>query len=376
MVYSIKPILRDYESSEGRQLVIQVIYQRKKVFVPTPFRIKTAEWSGSEVIAGKQKTAKNAYLIQKKNEIEGRLVDALKFGVNFNLEEVVKGKHDVPYFHTFIRTIAEDLKHRIGKTEHYLYLNLAETVEQFKKAFLYEVDHVFLLRLEKHLFESGNEHNTVHKKMKNYKKMLKFAAGRKLITRDQYDQYKYPLYKQKIPEFLDLNEMQAFKEASDHLPADLKLIGYYFLLSCFAGYRLSDAKKFDAAQRIRGSQIILKAKKNGEIVSMPVYPMLKEILKHIGQQPLTYSEQYVRKVVYQIAKSAGIERKIVYHTSRHSFAMMLIDNDFSIEEIAELMGITVKTARIYARVTNKRLSEKVTKKLGHIHVKKTHKKGR
>lgn len=369
MSYSIKPILKDYVTEHGRQLVIQVIYQRRKVLVPTPFRLHDHEFDGKSVIAGKQKTAKNSWLLEKMNEIEGRLIDAMRKG-EFNLAEVVKGEHGSPYFHTFIRTYAEEVKHRISPSLHAHHLNLADTVETFRKVFLYEVDHVFLLKLEKHLYEE-NDHNTVHKKMKNYKKILKEAKDRDLIKESQYKRYKIPLYKQGIPEFLNLEEMKTFKGRCDMLPDELKVCGYYFLLSCFTGYRLKDSTGFNYKHRVKGNQIILKAKKNGQIVSMPIYPILADVLAYVKNTPITYTEQYIRKVVYNIAKTAGVDRKINFHTSRHSFAMMLIDHDFSIDEIAELMGISVKTARIYARVTNKRLSEKVTDKLGNINGEKT-----
>lgn len=373
MAYSIKPILLSYQGDQGKQLVIQVIYKRKKVKVPTPYRIHDHEWNGKEVIAGKQKAAKNNYIIEQKNLIEEKLINAIRKSPDFNLGEIVKGKQDVPYFHTFIKTFAEQVAHRVDRTTNYHHLYLAETVEQFKKVFLYEVDQVFLLQLEKHLIDQGDQHNTVQKKMKNYKKILREAMRRGLIKEEQYVNYKVPLYKQKIPEYLDADEMKAFKVACDGLPDELKVCGYYFLLSCFAGYRLGDARNFNYKDRVRGTQIILKAKKNGEIVSMPIYPMLKQVLEYVRVNPLPYSEQYARKVVYDIARTAGVDRKIVYHTSRHSFAMMLVEHDFSIEEIAELMGITVKTARIYARVTNKQLARKVTEKLANIHEENTRK---
>jgi integrase len=364
MIYSIKAILLPYKSKEGQQVVIQIIHNRKKVFQSTPYRSTPKEFIDGEFVEGKNRKSKNAHLLQIKTDIEDRLITAIKSKKSFDLK-IVKEEKDQRgevMFHEWIYTYAEEFKVKVKDTTHDLYLLLAREIE-FYNIPLVEVNVSFLLKVEKGYGRHDN--NTIHKKMKNIKKFLIEAGKRSMIDSKQFDHYQVPVYLQKIPEFLEEHEILLFKAAADKLyDENLKIAGYYFLLSCYAGYRISDCKSFKYEERIKANRIILRAKKNGEIVSIPIYKQLIEILEYIKDKPLTLAEPIVRDHVYAIAKSAGVDRKITYHTSRHTFGMLLTSKDFTIEDVAELMGITVKTARIYARVTNKRLERMINEKFG------------
>jgi integrase len=334
MSYSIKAILLPYVGEHGRKLVIQVIYKRKRIMIGTPYRLRSEDWDGKQVVQGRQKVSKNNHITEIRNQVEEKLIQAIKTGKSFDLGEVVKGKKESPTFAGFIRSYAEDFRGKVDRTTYDMYKLLADELEAYSRIQLDHIDTIFLLNLER-MVSRKVAHNTVHKKMKNYKKFLYEAQRRGLIRLDQFENYKSPEYQQKIPEYLGRDEIQAFKEVADGLSDRIRVAGYYFLLSCFAGYRISDCKRFNYSERVRGGKIILKAKKNGEIVSIPIFPELKVILEYLKDKPLDLSEPIIRDYCYGIAKAAGISRKITYHTSRHSFAMMLLDHDFSIEEVAE-----------------------------------------
>lgn len=97
---------------------------------------------------------------------------------------------------------------------------------------------------------------------------------------------------------------------------------------------------------------------------MPIHSRLGKILEYCKTHPFCLSEQNTRDYVKEIAKLSGIARKIKVHTARHSFAMMLMDNGFDLEEVAELLGVNMRTAAIYAHISNKRLEKKVLDRLG------------
>jgi site-specific recombinase XerD len=72
----------------------------------------------------------------------------------------------------------------------------------------------------------------------------------------------------------------------------------------------------------------------------------------------------MRKYVKELAMLAGLSRKIKVHTARHTFAIMLIEKGFSIDEVAQLLGDSRDIARIYARITNTHLHNKFKERLG------------
>lgn len=148
------------------------------------------------------------------------------------------------------------------------------------------------------------------------------------------------------------------------MPQILKLCGYYFLLSCFAGYRISDCLGFKYADRVQAGQIVLRAGKNKKIVSIPIHTRLGEVLAYVKDHPMQISEQHVRKYVKELVKMAGIKKHVKFHTGRHSFAMLLMKSGFSLDEVAHLLGDTLAVARVYGKIHNPTLNAKVLERLG------------
>jgi site-specific recombinase XerD len=200
--------------------------------------------------------------------------------------------------------------------------------------------------------------------MKIVKSILYKAAELGIIEKVKFENYKAPRYSQPIPEYLTETEITAIAELLPKLgESSMKTSGYYFLLSCFTGYRISDAKRFDYDKHVKDGTIVLRAKKNKSVVSIPVHDRLKDVLEFVKRNPLTIPEQNIRDYVRDVCKLAGITKHVKYHTSRHSWAMLLMNNGFSQEEVAETLGDSLNVARIYARISPERLNDKIMSKL-------------
>jgi integrase len=71
---------------------------------------------------------------------------------------------------------------------------------------------------------------------------------------------------------------------------------------------------------------------------------------------------YISKMLTNWATKAGIERKLTFHSARHSFAIMMIDLNVDLYVVSKLMGHKdVKTTQIYAKVRDKKKKEAVSK---------------
>lgn len=219
----------------------------------------------------------------------------------------------------------------------------------------------YLTQLNKH----GFEHNTIWKYMQCTQSVLNQAEKKKLIAKEQYIDYKWPVYQQKVPVFLTETEIERFYQQTKSIEnISVKTSGYYFLLSCFAGYRISDARAFVYEERVNGQQVAVRARKNGSIVSITIYSRLAEVLDFIKTAPKPKEEPKVREDVKLIAGLAGITKHIKFHTARHSFAMLLTMKGFHVEEVAELIGDDIRTAKVYARLWNDNLNKKIMEKMG------------
>jgi site-specific recombinase XerD len=200
--------------------------------------------------------------------------------------------------------------------------------------------------------------------MKTLKTLLNRASEQGYLEKKNFEKYRIPKLVNSIPEFISESEMDAlFLFSKSMKRPGHQLAVYYFLLSCYAGFRISDLKKFNYKQMVQNNTILIRAKKNGSIVSIPIYNKLNEILEEIKDKPLYLSEQKVREYVKEVAQFVGISRKIKIHTARHSFAMMMVNRGLSLDDVAELLGDSTTVAKVYARISNSRLKKEILEKM-------------
>jgi site-specific recombinase XerD len=370
MTYSILAILHPHEDKQGLHKVnIQVIYQRKKAYAATVIKIPLGNWDNGTIIKHEQKTKLNGIIKFQKNEIESRLLDAIAKNKDLTKEqltELVKGeKRSAEQLADFIYDLVDELqgKFSTGRLKHFKVI--AAKVKDFAPGVkLSSITVDWLQKFEARIRATGVDGNTVQSNMNLLKGILNKANAKGLIEKKQYELYKVPLYKQKLVDFLSEEEIDKLLEVV-HVTArpGHKLAGYYFLLSCLTGYRISDAKAFNYEERVKDGKLVLRAKKNGSIVSMPIHTRLQRVLDYIKDKPLYLSEQKVREYVKELCLFAGIKSH-KYHASRHSFAMLLMKNGFTIDEVSELIGDSVLVGKVYARIHNETLSKKILERLG------------
>jgi len=383
MRYSIQPELYSHLDKNGlKGVYIRVIYKRQIFKIATNFKILPSQFENGKII--KHPNAKNiSFLITKQiNEIEYRLLEALKINSdleNENILEILKGKKKVSTtLNDFIPKIIEQLDGKISNSTKATYNTLLRDVNLYKAVIHFnDISVSWLNYFESHLrtkisatvntFDNENKKlhvNTINKKMKTLKTLLNRASEQGYIEKKSFEQYRIPKLISSIPEFITEDEMNAlflFSKAMKRPGHQLAV--YYFLLSCYAGFRISDLKKFNYKEMVQNGTILIRAKKNGSIVSIPIYNKLREILEEIKEKPLYLSEQKIREYVKEVAQFVGISRKIKIHTARHSFAMMMVNRGLSLDDVAELLGDSTRVAKVYARISNNRLKKEILEKM-------------
>ena len=163
-------------------------------------------------------------------------------------------------------------------------------------------------------------------------------------------------------EFLDLSEIKKLHNFYDSRKCSerLKVTLHYFLLSCYTGLRLSDIRRVDK-NAIVNNAILLKTQKTGSQVRIPLNNSALKLM-NFDLEGLKLFERTIKESSYKISidlndalasDDVKINKKITFHTSRHSFAINSLVLGIPIEVVSKILGhADLKTTQIYAKVVD------------------------
>ena len=372
MSYSITLLLQPYKDKQGlHKVCFQVIHNRVKLYPATEVKIKQNQWNG-QVVNHPHKDKLN-HLIKKQQLLyEGLLLEAMKHQQSFTKNELGeiltgKAKRSGLRFDDFTYQLITELKGKFsaGTLKHYKVI--AGKVNEFDdKTFISQINGAWLQRFENWLRLSGITDTTIKSNIKIVKAVVRSAENKGLINEVNFRGYKNLNPVTAEPEFLNEDELQKFFAVARAInKPGHKLAAYYFLLSCFAGFRIGDAKRFNYKTMVQNDEIVVRTRKNGKVVTIPLYSDLIEVLNYINDKPLYLSEQKTRQYIKEIASLAGIKKHVKYHTSRHTATSRLIEKGFNAHEVAEIIGDSQAVInKVYAHVDKQSLKKKVKALLG------------
>lgn len=366
--FSVKLVSGNPLKDDSVKIYVQVIYDRKIFRIPTPIKVPETSFDSEKIIKHVHAKEYNAILIKQKGNIEKIINDAIFNDQPISLELLTGHSATKDLFVTFIDKVIKVNTGKLseGRIKHYK--SMKKKIEDYNQKLKFsDIDQSFLPNFEQFIRKPDKDGNaitgnTVNTNIKIIKAFLNMAIDQGLLSSEILRGYKNPKYVQKIPIYLTEDEINSFSNIVITTGNDAyRMCGYYFLLSCYTGYRISDLMSFDYEASVSGNKLTIRAKKNKSIVSIPIYAKLKEVLKYCKTNKLDISEQHFRKYVKFIAKFAGIKKEITPHVGRHSFAMLMIAKGLSVDEVAILLGDSRDVAAIYARITNTHLSDRINK---------------
>lgn len=148
------------------------------------------------------------------------------------------------------------------------------------------------------------------------------------------------------------------------------LVKRAYLFSCFTGLRISDVRnlKWGDIYHENGQTFVSVVMKK---TTKPLYiPLSGQALKWMPEKGDSASDDYVfgnlvnygnvNENLKKWAEAAGIRKHISYHTSRHSFATMMLTLGADLYTVSKLLGhSSVKHTQIYARIIDRKKDEAV-----------------
>lgn len=170
-------------------------------------------------------------------------------------------------------------------------------------------------------------------------------------------------------EFLTEEELSMFAEKKLENP-NFAFARDLFLFGCWTGISFIDIKNLteDNIVNINGAPwIVSQRQKTGVPFKIKLMESSLQIIERY--KPFRKDEHLfaigsldmVNKRIKMVAKMCGIKKRISFHVSRHTFAVLALEHGMPIESVSKILGHTnITTTQIYAKVTSTKLEHDIS----------------
>lgn len=354
----------------GMALVqVEAYLSRKKMYFSTKVYLKPEQWDAKRRMVKNHPNANglNRMLYEHIASIEQAELVLWQQGKPLSLgllkNSIEKPETNNRSFISFYKDeVASSTLKESTKLNH---LSTLELLQEFKKnVFFTDLTFDFVSSFDSYLQSKGYHLNTIAKHMKHLKRFINVA-----INKEYMDIQKYAFRKYKIktiegrhthlsPEELQKLELVQLEEKFEKLQKTKDA----FLFCCYAGLRYSDFVNLSPANIIeyhKETWLIYKSVKTGIEVRIPLYLLFEGKGIHILQRYKNDLSSFfnlkdnsnINKDLHMLAKLAKIDKRISFHTARHTNATLLLYNGANITTVQKLLGHkSVKTTQVYANI--------------------------
>lgn len=163
--------------------------------------------------------------------------------------------------------------------------------------------------------------------------------------------------------YLTLDEVKSLIKT----PCPIEVLGRAFLFSCLTGMRKSDIVKLrwsDVTTNGDFTRITFRQKKTKGMEYIDINRQAVQFMGERGDglvfRGFHYTYNY-NVVLQQWAREAGIKKPLTYHSSRHTFALLMLDLGVDIYTLSKLLGHRdISTTQIYAHILDRKKQEAVS----------------
>ena len=167
-------------------------------------------------------------------------------------------------------------------------------------------------------------------------------------------------------EYLTIDEVKRMAET----PCPNELVKKAYLFSCFTGLRISDVRGLEWKDiSVDNGQTYISVVM--QKTNAPVYiPLSRQAVKWMPEKKDAATDGHVFNTLVNFgnvnenlkkwAKAAGVNKHVSYHTSRHTFATMMLTLGADIYTVSKLLGHrSVRHTQIYAKIIDRKKDEAV-----------------
>ncbi len=352
-------------------------------------KVKSCNWDkNKQQVKGKDEEAQSlnnylkaikAKLYQKEAELldRGFIITAdLLRDAYFDKVESIKERSLFEVFEEHNQEQEKIIGNGVSKATHWVSVYtirlLREFVQQkYKREDLYlrELNLNFIQSFHSFLrIDKGMAQNSSTKHLKLLKKIINLSVANSYMTFNPFSTYKVEREPVEV-DFLDEEELRKIINFDTPLPR-LERAKDMFLFGCFTGLSYIDIKTLapEHFEKDSAGRIWIKKRrvKTGVLSRIPLLPIAKLILdKYKGGEKLLPIQDPadINKYLKDIAILCGINKRICFHTSRHTFASTVtLANNISLEVVSKMLGHTnTRMTAHYAKLIDKCIGEQMDK---------------
>ena len=230
---------------------------------------------------------------------------------------------------------------------------------------LREINYQFIRDFEMHmLLVRGNKQSTIAQKLILLKLVLELAYKNEWISRNPFINYKIEDEKSERG-YLTQREVEILMNKD--LERKFERTRDVFIFCCFTGLSYIDVFKLTKEQiqlSIDGQQWVMGKREKTDVdyfipiteIPMKIIEKYKMCMFKNGKLLPVKTSLTVNRHLKEIAKICGIEKRLTFHLSRHTFATLAISKGVSLESVSKMLGHKdIKTTQIYAKVTTEKV---------------------
>jgi len=374
-------------------LYIRIIKDRKAKFVSLGIRVLPKDWNDSQSRVKKSHPNSqrlNNYIAHKIAEAEGVALEMetnSKYVSPKSIKQNIMGTSPdsfIKYFERYIEALKKNGKTGTHDKAKAVYSKLCTYLGNKDLAFD-EVTVTFLKNYDTYLSDKlGNSINTIHSNIKIFRKLINDAISEDLFPPEKNPFLKYKLKTEKtVKEFLTEEEIARIEKLKLEKNSMRNHHRNIYIFATYAGgLRISDILQLKWSD-YDGERVLITTQKTNNTVSIKLPQKAKEIIEEYIEDDsnkehyifpflrndIEYSNAALFKAISshtaytntdlkKIAKMAEIDKKIHFHTSRHTFATRALKKGMRIEYVSKLLGhSSIKTTQVYAKIVNKDLDD-------------------
>jgi integrase/recombinase XerD len=394
---SITLLLKDNKVDQNGEMPIylRIIKGRKAKFISLGYKVNPALWDEAKmrVKKGYPNSARmNAFLATKVAEAEDvalTMETGKKQVSSRKIKEGIMGSEQVSII-KYLEGYAEELNSKSKVGTYRRVKAVTAKLKEFNKGAdlsFDELDYDFLKRYEKYLREEkSNAVNTINANFKIFKKVFNDAIREDLIQANINPFLKYRSTSEKSKkEYLTEDEIDAIDKLSIKENTVMFHHRNMYIFACYAGgIRISDLLQLKW-ENFDGTHINLMTQKTKDTLSIKlpqralemiryyealhlvrepghyIFPFLKNGLEYTPEtlfNAISSNTAYVNKNLREIGRLACIEKKVSFHTSRHSFATRALRKGMRIEYVSRLLSHkSIQVTQVYAKIINEELDK-------------------